>query len=131
MRSGLLLGGSHHGVGVGQPDQRLLLQRLEHAAKGGGAGRRAHDERMHADRDNGGGPVGISTLAVAVGEEPATVEEVCEPYLVRLGMLARTPRGRVATAAAWTHLGLSAPRDAAGQVPPTLFDESDPAHTAE
>jgi Holliday junction DNA helicase RuvB len=79
----------------------------------------------------GGGPVGVSTLAVAVGEEPATVEEVCEPYLVRLGMLARTPRGRVATAAAWTHLGLSAPRDAAGQVPPTLFDEGDPTHTAE
>jgi holliday junction DNA helicase RuvB len=79
----------------------------------------------------GGGPVGVSTLAVAVGEEPATVEEVCEPYLVRLGMLARTPRGRVATAAAWTHLGLSAPRDAAGQVPPTLFDEGDPRHTAE
>jgi len=79
----------------------------------------------------GGGPVGVSTLAVAVGEEPATVEEVCEPYLVRLGMLARTPRGRVATAAAWTHLGLSAPRDAAGQVPPTLFDEGDPRHTTE
>ena len=78
----------------------------------------------------GGGPVGVSALAVAVGEEPATVEEVCEPYLVRLGMLARTPRGRVATAAAWTHLGLAAPRDAAGQVPPTLFDESDPSHTA-
>ncbi|ODT95137.1 MAG: Holliday junction DNA helicase RuvB, partial [Pseudonocardia sp. SCN 72-86] len=43
----------------------------------------------------GGGPVGVSTLAVAVGEEPGTVEEVCEPYLVRAGMLARTPRGRV------------------------------------
>jgi Holliday junction DNA helicase RuvB len=79
----------------------------------------------------GGGPVGVSTLAVAVGEEPATVEEVCEPYLVRLGMLARTPRGRVATAAAWTHLGLSPPGDVVGRVPPTLFDESDPAHTAE
>jgi holliday junction DNA helicase RuvB len=79
----------------------------------------------------GGGPVGVSTLAVAVGEEPATVEEVCEPYLVRLGMLARTPRGRVATAAAWSHLGLSAPGDAAGQVPPTLFDEGDRAHTDE
>ncbi|HEV2781309.1 MAG TPA: Holliday junction branch migration DNA helicase RuvB [Actinophytocola sp.] len=82
-------------------------------------------------RSFGGGPVGISTLAVAVGEEPATVEEVCEPYLVRVGMLARTPRGRVATAAAWTHLGLPPPRDAAGQLAPTLFDESDPAHTAE
>jgi Holliday junction DNA helicase RuvB len=60
-------------------------------------------------RSFGGGPVGVSTLAVAVGEEPATVEEVCEPYLVRAGMLARTPRGRVATAAAWEHLGLQAP----------------------
>jgi Holliday junction DNA helicase RuvB len=82
-------------------------------------------------RSFGGGPVGVSTLAVAVGEEPATVEEVCEPFLVRLGMLARTPRGRVATAAAWTHLGLPAPRDLAGSVPPTLFDESDRAHTAD
>ena len=57
----------------------------------------------------GGGPVGVSTLAVAVGEEPATIEEVAEPFLVRAGLLARTPRGRVATPAAWAHLGLSAP----------------------
>ncbi|SMD21888.1 Holliday junction DNA helicase subunit RuvB [Kibdelosporangium aridum] len=71
----------------------------------------------------GGGPVGISTLAVAVGEESTTVEEVCEPYLVRAGMLARTPRGRVATATAWAHLGLQAPSDAPGQAAPTLFDE--------
>lgn len=56
-----------------------------------------------------GGPVGISTLAVAVGEERETVEELAEPFLVRLGFLARTPRGRVATAAAWRHLGLTAP----------------------
>ncbi|HEX4221552.1 MAG TPA: Holliday junction branch migration DNA helicase RuvB [Pseudonocardiaceae bacterium] len=63
----------------------------------------------------GGGPVGISTLAVAVGEESTTVEEVCEPYLVRAGMLARTPRGRVATALAWAHLGLQAPPDAVGE----------------
>ena len=49
-------------------------------------------------RSFGGGPVGLTTLAVAVGEEPSTVEEVCEPFLVRIGMLARTPRGRVATA---------------------------------
>jgi len=56
-----------------------------------------------------GGPVGVSTLAVAVGEEPATVEEVAEPFLVRAGLLARTPRGRVATAAAWQHLGLVPP----------------------
>jgi Holliday junction DNA helicase RuvB len=57
----------------------------------------------------GGGPVGLSTLAVAVGEEPETVETVAEPFLVRAGMLARTPRGRVATAAAWQHLGLRPP----------------------
>ncbi|MGI5217481.1 Holliday junction branch migration DNA helicase RuvB [Nocardia sp. CA-290969] len=62
-------------------------------------------------RGFGGGPVGVSTLAVAVGEEATTVEEVCEPFLVRAGMLARTPRGRVATAAAWTHLGLTPPPD--------------------
>ncbi|MER6562791.1 Holliday junction DNA helicase RuvB C-terminal domain-containing protein, partial [Streptomyces sp. NPDC001027] len=58
----------------------------------------------------GGGPVGLSTLAVAVGEERETVEEVAEPFLVREGLLARTPRGRVATPAAWTHLGLTPPR---------------------
>ncbi|HEY0806350.1 MAG TPA: Holliday junction branch migration DNA helicase RuvB [Pseudonocardiaceae bacterium] len=65
-------------------------------------------------RSFGGGPVGVSTLAVAVGEESTTVEEVCEPYLVRAGMLARTPRGRIATAAAWTHLGLAPPPHAVG-----------------
>jgi Holliday junction DNA helicase RuvB len=52
----------------------------------------------------------VSTLAVAVGEEPNTVEEVCEPFLVRAGLLARTPRGRVATEAAWRHLGHPLPR---------------------
>ncbi|GAA3422395.1 hypothetical protein GCM10018952_73380 [Streptosporangium vulgare] len=65
-------------------------------------------------RKFGGGPVGLSTLAVAVGEEPETVEVVAEPFLVRQGLLARTPRGRVATAAAWTHLGLVPPPDAFG-----------------
>jgi Holliday junction DNA helicase RuvB len=60
-------------------------------------------------RSFGGGPVGLSTLAVAVGEQPDTVEEVCEPFLVRAGLLARTPRGRVATAGAWRHLGLTPP----------------------
>jgi Holliday junction DNA helicase RuvB len=72
-------------------------------------------------RGFGGGPVGVSTLAVAVGEEPGTVEEVCEPYLVRAGMLARTPRGRVATAAAWTHLGLVPPAEGTLTAPPALF----------
>ena len=69
----------------------------------------------------GGGPVGISTLAVAVGEERETVEEVAEPFLVRSGLLARTPRGRVATPAAWHHLGLTPP--AMPTVDSTLFDD--------
>lgn len=56
-----------------------------------------------------GGPVGLTTLAVSVGEEPETVETVAEPYLVREGFLTRTPRGRVATNLAWSHLGLTPP----------------------
>ena len=60
-------------------------------------------------RKFGGGPVGLSTLAISVGEEAETVAEVAEPFLVRLGYLMRTPRGRVATAAAWAHLGLTPP----------------------
>jgi len=73
----------------------------------------------------GGGPVGVATLAVAVGEERETVEEVAEPFLVRLGFLARTPRGRVATPAAWRQLGLSVPAGAAFADVPTLFDAAD------
>ncbi|MGW0436874.1 Holliday junction branch migration DNA helicase RuvB [Micromonospora sp. NPDC003197] len=61
-----------------------------------------------------GGPVGLSTLAVAVGEQSDTVEEVCEPFLVRAGLLARTPRGRVATEAAWRHLGKPVPNGTFG-----------------
>jgi Holliday junction DNA helicase RuvB len=57
----------------------------------------------------GGGPVGLSTLAVAVGEEADTIEDVYEPYLLQCGFLKRTPRGRVATPAAYAHLGLPAP----------------------
>ncbi|MHA2789105.1 Holliday junction branch migration DNA helicase RuvB [Corynebacterium sp. S7] len=67
-------------------------------------------------KGHGGGPVGVNTLAIAVGEEPATVEAVCEPYLVRAGLMARTGRGRVATAAAWHHLGLTPPPEAPGQL---------------
>ena len=59
-----------------------------------------------------GGPVGITTLAMAIGEEAETIESLAEPFLVRMGLLARTPRGRVATAAGWTHLGLKAPQSA-------------------
>ncbi len=57
----------------------------------------------------GGGPVGLSTLAVAVGEEQDTIEDVYEPYLLQRGLLERTPRGRAATRRAYEHLGLDAP----------------------
>jgi len=57
----------------------------------------------------GGGPVGLSTLAIAIGEQTETVEDVYEPFLIQLGMLARTPRGRIALPQAWSHLGLSVP----------------------
>lgn len=69
-----------------------------------------------------GGPVGVSTLAVAVGEERETVEEVAEPFLVRNGLLARTPRGRVAMPAAWQHLGLTPPAGSLG-AQQALFEE--------
>ncbi len=61
----------------------------------------------------GGGPVGLSTIAVVVGEEPDTLEDVYEPYLIQEGFLKRTPRGREATDLAFTHLGLPAPKRAA------------------
>jgi holliday junction DNA helicase RuvB len=60
-----------------------------------------------------GGPVGLSTLSAAVGEETDTIEDVYEPYLLQLGFINRTPRGRVATVAAYAHLGVAAP-EAAG-----------------
>ena len=68
-----------------------------------------------------GGPVGLSTLAIAVGEETETVESVAEPFLVRNGFMARTPRGRVATALGWEHVGRKPPAGAA-----TLFDTPAP-----
>jgi Holliday junction DNA helicase RuvB len=74
----------------------------------------------------GGGPVGVSTLAVAVGEERETVEEVAEPFLVRAGLLARTPRGRVATPAAWAHLGMTPPRGHAPPVPDLFTADAQP-----
>jgi Holliday junction DNA helicase RuvB len=60
----------------------------------------------------GGGPVGLSTLAVSVSEEPDTIEDVYEPFLMQLGFIRRTPRGRVATKAAYEHLGVEVPADA-------------------
>ena len=57
----------------------------------------------------GGGPAGLETLASAIGEESVTLEDVCEPYLMQLGFISRTPRGRCATALAYKHMGYSAP----------------------
>jgi Holliday junction DNA helicase RuvB len=71
-------------------------------------------------RHFGGGPVGLSTLAISVGEEPETVEDVYEPFLITEGLLMRTPRGRVATPAAYGHIGLTPP--AAPAPSPGLFD---------
>ena len=73
-------------------------------------------------RTFGGAPVGLSTLAVSVGEEPETVEDVYEPYLLKEGFLQRTPRGRVATAAAFAHLGVAPPVDGGAPDAPGLFD---------
>ena len=70
----------------------------------------------------GGRPVGLSTLAVSVGEEPDTVEDMYEPFLLQKGMLMRTSRGRVATPAAWEHLGLVAPTSST--TAPGLFDRT-------
>jgi len=67
----------------------------------------------------GGGPVGLSTLAIAVGEEPETVEDAYEPFLLLEGFLQRTPRGRIATQRAYTHLGVPPPE--AGSAQPTLL----------
>jgi holliday junction DNA helicase RuvB len=60
-----------------------------------------------------GGPVGLSTLAIAVGEERDTIEDVYEPYLLQQGLIKRTARGRTATAAAFAHLGLDLPTSTA------------------
>ncbi|MFA5918024.1 MAG: Holliday junction DNA helicase RuvB C-terminal domain-containing protein, partial [Candidatus Nanopelagicaceae bacterium] len=68
-----------------------------------------------------GGPVGLSTLAIAVGEETETVESVAEPFLVRNGFMARTPRGRVATALGWRHVGHEPPIPSSAPIP-TIFD---------
>ncbi|MEY4039574.1 MAG: hypothetical protein RLZZ52_442, partial [Actinomycetota bacterium] len=57
----------------------------------------------------GGGPVGVSSLAVSLGEDAETIEAVVEPFLIREGLMVRTPRGRVATPEAWKHLNLVPP----------------------
>jgi Holliday junction DNA helicase RuvB len=69
-----------------------------------------------------GGPVGLATMAMSVGEETETIESVCEPFLLRSGLLARTPRGRMATPMAWSHLGLTPPPTA--NIPLNFGEES-------
>ena len=118
-----------------------LLRRVRDFAQVSGSSHLTHDHAMEAltiyevdekglDRLDravllalidrfGGGPVGVSTLAIAVGEEVETVEAVAEPFLVRNGLLARTPRGRVATQAGYLHVGRTPPANSA-----TLFDTS-------
>jgi holliday junction DNA helicase RuvB len=70
----------------------------------------------------GGGPVGLSTLSIAVGEQPETVEDVYEPFLIQQGLVARTPRGRIPLPAAYEHLGLTPPPERRGLGPPALFE---------
>jgi len=69
----------------------------------------------------GGGPVGLNNVAVAIGEDEETIEDMLEPFLIQIGFVQRTPRGRQATPAAWRHLGLNAPRAAAADQP-ELFE---------
>jgi len=66
-----------------------------------------------------GGPVGVATVAAAVGEDPGTLEEVYEPFLMQQGFLARTPRGRCATASAYRHFGFPPPKSAEQ---PSIFE---------
>jgi Holliday junction DNA helicase RuvB len=71
-------------------------------------------------RQFGGGPVGLSTLAISVGEQTETIEDVYEPFLIQQGFIARTPRGRIAMGSAYEHLGMQAPeRPTSG---PSLFE---------
>ena len=69
----------------------------------------------------GGGPVGLGTIAAAINEDPQTIEDIYEPYLIQKGLLERTPRGRRATAGAWAYLGRPAPRE--DESPRLPFDE--------
>ncbi|MBW3538238.1 Holliday junction branch migration DNA helicase RuvB [Candidatus Parcubacteria bacterium] len=83
-------------LGLDPSDRRMLLSIIEH---------------------HRGGPVGIETIAAICGEERATIEDVYEPYLMQIGLLERTPRGRKVTRKAYLHLGVEPPADAGGQVP--------------
>ena len=105
---------------------------LDIACDGGGAleiARRSRGTPRVANRllraiikSYNGGPVGLETLAAMLGEEAVTLEDVCEPYLMQIGFLSRTPRGRCVTPAAYAHLGERAPQDASAAQQSSLFD---------
>jgi Holliday junction DNA helicase RuvB len=96
--------------GAGHIDERVALEALELLEVDPAGLDRLDREILRAICQKfGGGPVGLSTLAVAVGEESDTIEDVYEPYLLQQGLIMRTPRGRVATDAAFAHLGLERP----------------------
>ncbi len=88
-------------LGLDQNDRRMLLAMI---------------------RNYNGGPVGLDTIAAAVGEEAVTIEDVYEPYLMQIGFLSRTPRGRCVTPLAYEHLGLTPPASCQQGCQPTLFD---------
>ncbi|MBE6733743.1 MAG: Holliday junction branch migration DNA helicase RuvB [Ruminococcaceae bacterium] len=75
-------------------------------------------------RNYGGGPVGLDTIAAAIGEEAVTIEDVYEPYLMQIGFISRTPRGRCVTSLAYEHLGISTEGTSCATCQPTLFDET-------
>jgi Holliday junction DNA helicase RuvB len=98
--------------GAGHIDERVAQEALDLLEVDAAGLDRLDREILRAICEKfGGGPVGLSTLAVAVGEEADTIEDVYEPYLLQQGFLMRTPRGRVGTDAAFAHLGLKAPRE--------------------
>ncbi len=74
-------------------------------------------------RNYNGGPVGLETIAAAIGEESITIEDVCEPYLIQLGFISRTPRGRVVTPAAYKHLGIPMPTQNGASLNPVSLAE--------
>ena len=100
--------------GSGAVDDRVAAEALE-MLEVDGSGLDRHDRRLLVTiaEKFGGGPVGLSTLAVAIGEEPDSVEDVFEPYLLQQGLVKRTPRGRVLTERGYEHLGLEAPEGVA------------------
>ena len=100
--------------GSGAIDETVASEALQ-MLEVDGSGLDRHDRRLLATiaEKFGGGPVGLSTLAVAIGEEPDSVEDVFEPYLLQQGLVKRTPRGRVLTERGYEHLGLEAPEGVA------------------